>query len=80
MVTDVYPAREEPIPGISGALVAQAAVAAGATVSYVERLEQVPAALARLLAPGDLVLTLGAGDITTVGPRLASLLERPDAG
>lgn len=80
LVTDVYPAREEPVPGVSGALVAQAAEAAGASVCYVERLDEVPSALARLVCPGDLVLTLGAGDITTVGPRLAAVLERPDAG
>lgn len=75
MVTDVYGAREEPMPGVSSELVVAAAREAGADVRYVPALSDVPAALAELVRAGDLVLTLGAGDITTAGPALAQLLE-----
>jgi UDP-N-acetylmuramate--alanine ligase len=75
MLTDVYGAREEPMPGVSSELVVTAARDAGADVRYVPALSDVPAALAGLAHDGDLILTLGAGDITTVGPALATLLE-----
>ena len=73
VLTDVYPAREEPEPGVTGELVADAARAAGADVRYVPDKTGLPAALAGLVRGGDLVMTLGAGDITRVGP---ALLER----
>ncbi len=80
VVSDVYAARELPIAGVTGALVADAARAAGATVTYVPELADVPAAVAGLARPGDLVLTLGAGDVTVVGPRLVTELESRRAG
>ena len=73
VLTDVYPAREEPEPGVTGELVVDAARAAGADVRYVPDKTGLPAALADLVRGGDLVMTLGAGDITRVGP---ALLER----
>ena len=75
MLTDVYAAREEPMPGVTSELVVTAARDAGADVLYVPALSDVPAALAELARDGDLILTLGAGDITTAGPALARLLE-----
>ncbi|MBI4901287.1 MAG: UDP-N-acetylmuramate--L-alanine ligase [Actinobacteria bacterium] len=75
VVTDVYAAREEPMAGVSSELVVRAARDAGADVTYVPALADVPAALAGLAREGDLILTLGAGDITTAGPLLAELLE-----
>ena len=69
IVLDVYPAREDPIPGVTGELVADAARAAGAqAVSYVADKNAAPGVLADLLRPGDLALTVGAGDVTAVGP------------
>ena len=77
VVLDVYPAREDPIPGVTGELVARAArLAMPGRVRYVPALDDAPAALADLARPGDLVVTLGAGDVTLVGPRLAALLEQ----
>ncbi len=75
VVTDVYAAREQPMEGVTSELVVAAAKDAGADVTYVPSLDDVPAILAGLVRPGDLVLTLGAGDVTTVGPLLVSLLE-----
>jgi UDP-N-acetylmuramate--alanine ligase len=70
LVCDVYPARERPIAGVSGRLVADAAHRHGAAVLYRPSLDQAVQSLADLVRPGDLVLTLGAGDVTTAGPRL----------
>jgi UDP-N-acetylmuramate-alanine ligase len=75
VVTDVYPAREDPIPGVTGESAAAAAAACGVQTDYVQDLADVPAFLARLAVPGDLVLTIGAGNVTTVGPALLRLLE-----
>ena len=70
VVTDVYAAGERPEPGVTGALVAAAATAAGADTSYVPALSDIPAAVAELVREGDLVVMLGAGDITVAGPQL----------
>jgi UDP-N-acetylmuramate--alanine ligase len=67
VVLDVYAAREDPEPGVTGRLVADA-VPGGA--HYVADFADVPKAVAALAAPGDLVLTMGAGDITRMGPLL----------
>ncbi|MCA0296896.1 MAG: UDP-N-acetylmuramate--L-alanine ligase [Actinobacteria bacterium] len=75
LVLGIYPAREDPIPGVTGRLVADAAqVAAPGRVRYVETLAEAAPALASLVRAGDLVVTLGAGDVTKVGPALAGLL------
>jgi len=76
VVTDVYGARESPIPGVTGRLVASAAQRSGAArVEYVPHRGDVAGRLAELVAPGDLVVTMGAGDITLVAGELALLLE-----
>lgn len=68
VVTDVFPAREMPIPGITGKLVADAALAAGhRNVRYIERCGDIPNALNDIVRPGDLVITFGAGDINKAG-------------
>jgi UDP-N-acetylmuramate--L-alanine ligase len=66
VVLDVYGAREDPEPGVTGRLVADAVP--GGAVHYVAEFADVPKVVAALAAPGDLVLTMGAGDITRMGP------------
>jgi UDP-N-acetylmuramate--alanine ligase len=76
LLTDVYAAGEEPIPGVSSARLVEVVRARGhGDVTLVPRAELARAARARV-RPGDLVLTLGAGDVTQVGPELLELLER----
>lgn len=71
IVTDIYPAREEPIPGVSGELVAEAAKKSGhKQVFYVPKTTDVATFLKKLLKKEDLVITLGAGDIYKVGQEL----------
>jgi len=68
IVMDVYPSREAPIPGITGELVAEAARKAGpGKVIYSHEKKEVVDTLERTLAPGDLLLTLGAGDVVKFG-------------
>jgi UDP-N-acetylmuramate--alanine ligase len=76
VVLDVYGAREDPEPGVSGALVADAVPLPPDRVHHVPDAAQVPAVLAGLARPGDLVLTMGAGDVTVLGPEVLALLER----
>lgn len=76
VVMDVYAAREDPVPGVSGALVADAVTAArpGAEVHYVPSWSEVAERVAALARPGDLVLTVGAGDVTMIGPEVLRTL------
>ncbi|MCL7375778.1 UDP-N-acetylmuramate--L-alanine ligase [Streptomyces sp. 35G-GA-8] len=74
LVLDIYPAREDPLPGVTSALITDAAEAAGATVTAVHDKGSVPEAVAGMARPGDLVLTMGAGDVTDLGPDILARL------
>jgi UDP-N-acetylmuramate--alanine ligase len=73
LVLDVYAAREDPEPGVTGALVADAVPDGRA--SFVPDRAQVVPSVTRLAAPGDVVLTMGAGDVTALGPQLVEALR-----
>jgi UDP-N-acetylmuramate--alanine ligase len=76
VVTDIYPASEAPIPGVSGQLIADAATAAGcAHAAYVASRAAAGREVGRLLRPGDLLVTLGAGNIHEQGTALAKDLQ-----
>jgi UDP-N-acetylmuramate--alanine ligase len=75
VVLDVYVAREDPDPDVTGRLVADAVPLPSERVHFVADLGAAPAELLRIARPGDLVLTLGAGSVTDVGPLLLDLLE-----
>ncbi len=74
-VTDVFPAREAPISGIDGALVAGAVEARGGRVAYEARLDRLAEVVAAELVAGDVVLTMGAGSIESVGPAILARLQ-----
>lgn len=75
VVLDIYPAREDPIPGVTSTLIIDAAREAGADVTAAPDRSAVPDAIAGMAKPGDLVLTMGAGDVTDLGPAILSRLE-----
>jgi len=74
VVTDVYLAREDADPEVTGALVAGSVPLPDDCVAFVPALADVPAAVVARARPGDLVLTLGAGDITDLVPEVLALL------
>ncbi len=74
VVLDVYGAREDPEPGVTGALVTEAVPLAPGKVHYEPSFDRVPALVAGLVAEGDLVVTMGAGDVTMLGPEIVSEL------
>ncbi|ASY32241.1 MULTISPECIES: UDP-N-acetylmuramate--L-alanine ligase [unclassified Streptomyces] len=77
LVLDIYPAREDPIEGVTSELIIAAGRAAGADVSPLHAKDEVAEAVAGMAKPGDLVLTMGAGDVTDLGP---AVLDRLAAG
>ena len=79
VVTDVYAAREAPIPGVSGRMVADAARAEGREVHWVPARADLASEVAALAKDGDVVLTLGAGDITAAAREIGALLQKRQA-
>ena len=84
IVMDVYAAREDPLPGVTGALIADRLLDAFQRHPYeVERFvrfvpswSDVAPLVAQLAEPGDLVVTVGAGDVTMIGPEILRLLTQ----
>ena len=75
VVMDVFAAREDPEPGVSGELIAAAVPLPSERVAYVSARPDVVEAVALRCRPGDLVLTIGAGDVTLLGPQLLDRLR-----
>jgi UDP-N-acetylmuramate--alanine ligase len=71
-VLDVYGAREQPIAGVSGASIAEHV---DAPVTYLPDLSTVPGRVADAVQPGDVVVTMGAGDVTMLGPEIVTRLQ-----
>jgi UDP-N-acetylmuramate--alanine ligase len=82
VVTDVYGAGEQPVPGVSGKLVADAVCAKlpGRAVAYLPRHEELIGYLRGSARAGDAVLTLGAGDIGGLGEELLAELDGSSRG
>lgn len=77
LVTDVYPAREKPIAGVTGELITNMAKSIGhENVYWVEDKKRLVAAMKALVEPGDLVITMGAGDIWRICDKYAAMLEK----
>ena len=77
-LTDIYGAGEPPIAGVTGERLCEAVKARRGGVEYVPDWQDVPEALLRFCRPGDTVVTLGAGTVSKIGPRLLELLRRRD--
>lgn len=77
IITDIYAACEEPIPGISGKTIADGIQ--NKEVTYVSRKEKITEHLMEDIKEGDLILTLGAGDIYTVGKEILARLKMKES-
>jgi UDP-N-acetylmuramate--alanine ligase len=69
-LADIYPAREQPMPGVTSDLIADMMIEQGRPPVWRGAVAALAPALAESLRPGDLVVTMGAGDVTHVGPAL----------
>lgn len=77
VLTDIYSAGEDPLPGVTiQALAHEISQGCAAPVHVVPSLSDIPAAVVDLSRPGDIVITLGAGSIGGVGPRILDLLRQ----
>jgi UDP-N-acetylmuramate--alanine ligase len=75
VLTDIYPAGEAPIPGVTLEALADAVRPAVEACAVVPDLDDVPGAVAALARPGDVVMLLGAGSIGRLGPRVLDALD-----
>jgi UDP-N-acetylmuramate--alanine ligase len=80
VVMDVYGAREDPVPGVTGAMVADAVPLPPERVLFEPSWSAAAPALAARARAGDLVLTMGAGDVSMVGPEVLAALRELSAG
>jgi UDP-N-acetylmuramate--alanine ligase len=71
-VLDVYGAREQPLAGVSGASVAEHV---SVPVRYLPDLSAVAEQVAAVAGPGDVIVTMGAGDVTLLGPEIVTALR-----
>lgn len=74
-VTDVYPAREEPLPGVDGEMIADAVRGTATRVAYHSDLATLARPVVDALSPGDVCVVMGAGSIEAAGPRILRLLQ-----
>src|SRR6185312_11924968 len=76
VVMDIFPAREEPIPGVTGATISDLIELPASQVIYEPRYEAVPERVAALARPGDLVCTMGIGNVYLLCPEIRAACER----
>jgi UDP-N-acetylmuramate--alanine ligase len=80
VVMDVCGDREDPLPGIDGSMVAQAVSPGTAQVTYQPVWDEAAPTVAEIARPGDLVITVGCGDVTKVAPLIVDELRRRSGG
>ena len=72
----IYAASEDPLPGVTSAVLGDAIVRhGGAPVQLIDGLAEAPAAVAAVAARGDVIVTLGAGSVGSLGPQVLQALE-----
>jgi UDP-N-acetylmuramate--alanine ligase len=79
VVLDVYPAREEPLPGITGELIAEELKRLGKdNVYFMAEKRKLPSLLRKIIRDGDLIIAMGAGDITALIHEFAEEMKRTE--
>jgi UDP-N-acetylmuramate--alanine ligase len=77
ILAKLYPAREEPIAGVTSQMISDAAALFGhKNVRYIEDISRIPSAIAEYAQPGDVVFTIGAGDIYRTAPKILEALKK----
>ncbi|MGA4544390.1 UDP-N-acetylmuramate--L-alanine ligase [Uniformispora flossi] len=76
LVMDIYAAREDPQPGVTSHIIAHSALDNGGLVRMEHSWSEVPAVVAAMARPMDLVLTMGAGDVTLLGPEILEAINQ----
>jgi UDP-N-acetylmuramate--alanine ligase len=79
VVMDVYPAREEPLPGVTGATIADLIPLPPERIVYEPSWSTTPERIAAVAAPGDLVVTMGIGDVYLLCPEILSAVAAAEA-
>ena len=80
VVTDIFGAREEPVPGLDGSVISNLAAQYGhRNVHYVHELEMLPSYLVNIVGEGDVVITMGAGNIWRYGRRFLEALKQNES-
>ncbi|MBS3740769.1 MAG: UDP-N-acetylmuramate--L-alanine ligase [Candidatus Cloacimonetes bacterium] len=76
IINDIYPAREEPIAGVSGKLIYDELKKTGRkNIKFIKKKENIPDYLFKIIKSGDLVITMGAGDVFEAGEQFIELLR-----
>ena len=75
LVLDIYPASELPIPGVTGESVVSEIAKSGTAARHVASFQEAAREVAALASPGDMVLTLGAGNVSHLGPQVLEQLK-----
>lgn len=76
IITDIYPSREDPLEGVTGEMIFHQAKKSGhRDVLYLPKKEEIPQCLQEMVKSGDMVITIGAGDVNRIGERLLKLLK-----
>jgi len=77
IINDIYPAREDPIEGVTGKLISDVARELGhKKVYFIKDKEDIPTELMKMAKSGDFVITMGAGNIFEVSEKFVQLLEK----
>jgi UDP-N-acetylmuramate--alanine ligase len=74
-LADIYPAREEPIPGVTSALIVDRINVGGVTKAHLAKKDILSDELMKILEPGDILIVMGAGDIRSVAETVLARLE-----
>jgi UDP-N-acetylmuramate--alanine ligase len=76
IITNIYAAGEAPIPGVDSHIILKANQQAGGRAVFIPEAEDVVAYLADIYRPGDLIITMGAGDVWEIGPAFINRLKQ----